>query len=181
MANKELKSIRDEILGGMAAQTVHQDQKRETQTNTIIGSVAEGAVTVINNITGAIAQGASTVIHTVTGAIAQQTVETSSRLDGIQHTADDTNARVRNIESAITPASLIWTVIAIVLGLIVAICFTIYLGDYWVDIKQELDAAGNLVKYEEVAKPFLLRATVGTCVGGIVALAVGWIGSKFRR
>ena len=108
-------------------------------------------------------------------------METSSRLDGIQRTADDTNTRVRNIESAITPASLIWTVIAIVLGLIVAICFTIYLGDYWVDIKQELDAAGNLVKYEEVAKPFLLRATVGTCVGGIVALAVGWIGSKFRR
>ena len=181
LTKKELDSCRDEILGGTAAQTVHQDEQRDKQTHTMLGAFSEGAVTVVNTVTGAIAEGIRTGIDTIAGVFTAGHVETSNRLEHLQATADDTNTRVRNIEASMTPASLIWTVIAIVLGLIVAICFTLYLGDNWVDIKQELDAAGNLVNYEEVAKPFLLRATVGTCVGGIVALAVGWIGSKFRR
>jgi H+/Cl- antiporter ClcA len=181
LTKKELDSCRDQILGATAAQTVHQDEQRDKQTHRITGAIVEGSRTVIDTITGALVEGARTIIDTVTGAFAAGQVETSNRLDQLQATANDTNTRVRNIERQCTPASVVWTIVAIIIGLIVAICFTLYLGDYWVDVKQELDAAGNLVKYEEVAKPFLLRATVGTCVGGIVAIAIGWIGSKFNR
>lgn len=172
---------RDELMGAMAAQTKHADDERNKQTTNIMGGIAAGTSKVITTLTGGIAAGANKVITTLTGAMAAQGAMTKSRLDEIDATTKDTNQRVRGIESSLGLNSGVFDAVMIVIGIIVAIVVTIWLGQNWGDMEYIRDDVGNLIRTEFHARALLLRAVVGGAIGGLVATAGMLIRSRFRK
>ncbi len=171
--DKTMKKHRDEVLGAMAHQTQHQDRERNKQTTTIMGGLAAAVHRTITTLTGGLAH---------LGAMEKTRFDqVDHRLDEIDTTTKDTNQRVRGIESSLGLNSGVFDAIMVIIGIIVAIVVTIWLGQNWGDMEYIRDDVGNLIRTEFHARALLLRAIVGGAIGGLVATAGMLIRSRFRK